>query len=144
MSVCANEQTANSQRLKATLILIIFPLSEPLTPERTSHCSGRLDLRSSPALARHNWSKLRSALASGRSSDFPQSALPSRTPPRSPPLRGEGEGVGCSVALHKQTLLRRITAAGTVPDSHRIPLHQAASATRLPLSVCKDTTFLDI
>ena len=25
-----------------------------------------------------------------------------------------------------------ITAAGTVPDSHRIPLHQAASATRLP------------
>jgi hypothetical protein len=25
-----------------------------------------------------------------------------------------------------------ITAAGTVPDSHRIPLHQAASAAQLP------------
>jgi hypothetical protein len=30
-----------------------------------------------------------------------------------------------------------ITAAGTVPDSHRIPLHQAASATRLPFSGAK-------
>ena len=37
-----------------------------------------------------------------------------------------------SVALYRQTLQRGITAAGTVPDSHRIPLHQAASATRLP------------
>ena len=36
-----------------------------------------------------------------------------------------------SVALYKQTLLTGITAAGTVPDSHWIPLHQAASATRL-------------
>ena len=38
-----------------------------------------------------------------------------------------------SVALYRQTLQRGITAAGTVPDSHRIPLHQAASATRLPI-----------
>jgi len=32
-----------------------------------------------------------------------------------------------------------ITAAGTVPDSHRIPLHQAASATGLPYFGCKIT-----
>ncbi len=48
----------------------------------------------------------------------------------------------CSVALYKQTSRRRITAAGTVPDSHRIPFHQAASATRLPLFNRKDTNKL--
>ncbi len=31
-----------------------------------------------------------------------------------------------SVALYKQTLQKGITAAGTVPDSHRIPFHQTA------------------
>jgi len=44
-----------------------------------------------------------------------------------------------SVALYIQTSLTRITAAGTVPDFHRIPLHQAASATRLPYFVGKGT-----
>jgi len=38
----------------------------------------------------------------------------------------------------------RITAAGTVPDSHRIPLHQAASATRLPFPGAKVRTIFDI
>ena len=72
--------------------------------------SGRLDLRSSLTLARQNWSKLRSALASGRSSDFPQSALPSQH---------------LVSGVIQADLKMRITAAGTVPDFHRIPLHQA-------------------
>ena len=42
-----------------------------------------------------------------------------------------------SVALYEQTSITGITAAGTVPDSHRIPLHQAASATRLPFPSAK-------
>jgi hypothetical protein len=43
-----------------------------------------------------------------------------------------------SVASYKQTLSTRgITAAGTVADSHRIPLHQAASAARLPFPPAK-------
>ena len=44
---------------------------------------------------------------------FPQSALPSQPCPR-------------PVTFSKQTLcFEGITAAGTVPDSHRIPLHRS-------------------
>ena len=98
--------------------------------------SGRLDLRSSPALARHNWSMLRSALASGRSSDFPQSALPSRTPPHSPPLQGEGEGVGVQWrhtsrplyrGLQLQVQFRILTGFPFIAAPHGYPIAFAAA-----------------
>jgi len=47
-----------------------------------------------------------------------------------------------SVALYKQTLQRGITAAGTVPDSHRIPFHHSATRTpdcRIHKLRCKDS-----
>ena len=48
-----------------------------------------------------------------------------------------------SVALYKQTSLRRITAAGTVPDSHRIPLHHGGYSHQIAFLACKVTTFFD-
>ena len=44
-----------------------------------------------------------------------------------------------SVALYKQTSLRRITAAGTVPDSHRIPLHRGDFCRLIAIFGCKVT-----
>ena len=103
---------------------------------------GRLDLRSSPAHARQCSSKLGTAHASGRSSGSPQSALPSRTLPFSSPLQVVEPGDGCSVASYKQAIPRGITAAGTAPDSHRIPLRRGGCSRLIALIACKGTNYI--
>jgi hypothetical protein len=45
------------------------------------------------------------------------------------------------VALYKQTSFAGITAAGTVPDSHRIPFRRGNYRRLIAISGCKDTTF---
>ena len=141
--VWAYMPTANSQRPKAIICFfilkksffrtvssctVVFLFSGRLDLRSSSAlASGRLDLRSSPALARHSWNELRSALASGRSSDFPQSALPSRV---------------TSVALYKQTLAKGDYScrysSGLSPDS----LASGSICYRIAISGCKSTHFL--
>jgi hypothetical protein len=43
------------------------------------------------------------------------------------------------VALYKQTLQRGITAAGTVLDSHQIPLHRGGIGRQIAIIGCKGT-----
>ena len=43
-----------------------------------------------------------------------------------------------SVALYKQISKMGITAAGTVPDSHRIPLHHGDIGHQIAIFGCKD------
>ena len=116
------QPTANSQSYSHN-----FTFPAPLTPERTNCfdslsklCSrfGRLDAsrRALPSLGNIGASSILLSLLAGLLT-FPSL-------PYLPDFK--------SVALYRQTLQRGITAAGTVPDSHRIPLHQVASATRLP------------
>ena len=65
----------------------------------------------------------RTTVLIGRYSDFPQSALPSRQ---------HVSGV------IQADLITRITAAGTVPDSHRIPLHRSGDCHQIAYFGCKD------
>ena len=44
------------------------------------------------------------------------------------------------MALYKQTLIKGITAAGTVPDSHRIPLHRGGIGHLIAIGSVADVT----